>query len=51
MFLLLFLKILFIYLTERAKAQTGGMVEGEGEAGSLMSREPNEGLNLDQDLS
>ena len=37
-------KILFIYLTERLKAQAGDAAEGEGEADSLLSREPNQGL-------
>jgi len=44
---LFFLKILFIYLTERdtvrAGSQAGGV--GEGEAGFLLSREPNAGLD------
>ena len=34
---------LLIYLRERA--QVGGAAEGEGEAGSPLSREPNVGLN------
>jgi len=42
-----FLKILFIYLTERDTTregtQAGGV--GEGEAGFLLSREPNAGLD------
>jgi len=42
-----FLKILFIYLTEReiarAGTQAGGV--GEGEAGFLLSREPDVGLD------
>ena len=37
------LKVLFIYLTERAQA--GGAAEGEEEAGSLLSKEPDVGLN------
>ena len=45
-----FLKILFIYLTERERAQAGGAEEGEGEresqAGSTPSAEPNTGLDL-----
>ena len=41
----LFLKILFIYLTEYKRAQAGGAAEGEGEAGSLLSREPDAGLH------
>jgi len=51
-----FLKILFIYLTERDTAregtQAGGV--GEGEAGFPLSREPNAGLDprtWDHDLS
>ena len=38
-----FFEILFIYLTERAQAE--GAAEGEGEAGSLLGREPDTGLN------
>ena len=36
----------YIYLFERNKkrAQAGGVVEGEGEAGSLLSRKSNVGL-------
>ena len=47
----LFLKILFIYLTERECKRARGNVsrgssrEREGEAGSSPSREPNVGLN------
>ena len=41
----LFLNILFIYLTERVSAQAGA-AEGEGEADSPLSREPQgRGLN------
>ena len=39
--------ILFIYLREHAEqegAQAGGVADGEGEADSLPSREPNVGL-------
>ena len=41
------LKILFIYLREWAseRAWAGGGAEGEGEADSLLSREPSVGLN------
>ena len=39
-----YFKILFIYLIKRA--QVGGTAEGEGEAGCLLSREPDVGLNL-----
>ena len=41
-------KILFIYLTERARKHKQGelQVEGEGEANSPLSREPNTGLDL-----
>jgi len=41
----------FIYLREREnetdteRTQTGGAAEGEGEAGSLLSREPDTGLD------
>ena len=37
----------FIHLTEQESegAQAGGAAEGEGEAGSSLSREPNVGLN------
>ena len=41
LFYLFFKKILFIYLTERAQA--GGVAEGEGEAGSLLSKDPDVG--------
>ena len=34
-----------MYLTESERAQAGGTAEGEGEAGSPLSREPNMGLN------
>lgn len=34
----------FIYLREREKAQAGGWAEGEGEAGSPLSKEPDSGL-------
>ena len=37
-------KILFIYLTERDRAQAWGMAEGKGEGGSPLSREPYMGL-------
>ena len=37
--------ILFIHLREREQAQAGGTAEGEGEAGSLLSGEPNAGLD------
>ena len=41
-----FFKILFIYLTERAQSGWGEwQAEGEGEAGSPLSREPDVGLN------
>ena len=40
-----FFKVLFIYLTENERAQIGGTAEGEGEADSPLSREPNMGLN------
>ena len=43
-----FLKILFIYLRGgrlRERAQVGGETEGEGEADSLLSGEPNVGLD------
>jgi len=46
-------KILFIYLRER-EYKPGGEAEGEGEADSPLSREPNEGLipgPWDHDLS
>ena len=42
----IFKKILFIYLTERERAQAGGAAEGEGEADFLLSREPDVGLDL-----
>jgi len=32
-------------LRERARAQAGGAAEGEGEAGFLLSREPDVGLD------
>lgn len=35
----LFKKELCIYLTQRKKAQTGGVAEGEVESGSPLSRE------------
>ena len=41
-----FLKILFIYLRERASTlKTGGGAEPRGEAGSPLSREPDVGLD------
>ena len=42
-----FLKILFffIYLTERDHKQAERQAEGEGEAGSPLSREPDSGLD------
>ena len=41
-----FLKILFIYLTERERSQVGREAGRErGEAGSLLSREPDAGLD------
>ena len=40
----IYLKIPFIYLTERKHKQWGG-AEGEGEAGVSLSREPDAGLN------
>ena len=40
---LIFFKILFIYLTERERAQAWG--GREGEAGSLLSRHPDVGLD------
>ena len=45
--LFIFLKIVFIYLTERERSRAGGAAEGErvGEAGSPLSREPNVGLD------
>ena len=44
---ILFLKILFIYLTQRNRENTHarGVAKREGEAGSLLSREPNKGLD------
>ena len=45
-FMFLFFKD-FVYLFDRAQA--GGAAEGEGEAGSPLSREPDEGLTLTQD--
>ena len=46
-FSLIFLKILFIYLTERERSQVGRETgrEREEEAGSPLSREPDMGLN------
>ena len=41
---LFFLKILFIYLTER-ESTVGRRAEGEGEADSPLSREPDTGLD------
>ena len=40
-----FLKILFIYLTDRDHKQAERQAEREGEAGSLLSREPDVGLD------
>ena len=40
-----FLRFLFIYLTETAREGTQAGGGGEGEAGFLLSREPNSGLN------
>ena len=46
---LFFLKILFVYLRERERksAHTNGVggAEGEGDAGSPLSREPDAGLH------
>ena len=42
-FILFFFRILFIYLTEHKQAEW--QVEGEGEAGSPISREPDKGLD------
>ena len=43
--LLIFFKFLFAYLREREKGhREGGETEEEGEAGSLPSREPDQGL-------
>ena len=43
-----FLKILFIYfrMAERERAHKQGEWQAEGEAGSPLSREPDEGLDL-----
>jgi len=35
----------FIYLFERERAQAGRGIAGEGEAGFLLSKEPNAGLD------
>ena len=40
-----FLKILFIYLTDRDHRYAGRQREREEEAGSLLSREPDAGLD------
>ena len=40
-----FLKILFIYLTERDHKQAERQAEREEETGSLLSREPDAGLD------
>ena len=40
-----FLKILFIYLTDRDHKQAERQAEREGEAGSQLSREPDAGLD------
>ena len=45
-FFFFFLKILCIYLMEKEHKQGEWQTEGEGEAGSLLSREPNVGLQL-----
>ena len=42
---LFFWKILFIYLSKRENTSEGGGAEGEGEADSPLSREPNVRLN------
>ena len=43
-------KILFISLTERTRERKqGGAAEGEGEAGSSLSREPDVGLKAGLD--
>ena len=44
-FILLYFKILFIYLTEREREHKLGeqQAEGEGEAGSLPNKEPDAG--------
>ena len=44
---IIFKKILFAYLTERERThkQEEGKAEGEGEAGSLLRRESNAGLD------
>ena len=44
-FFCFFLKILFIYLTDRDYKQAEMQAEREEEAGSLPSREPDAGLN------
>ena len=46
-FFFFFLKILFIYLTERDPVREGTQAggAGEGEAGFPLSREPDVGLN------
>ena len=41
----LFKKILFIYLIEKERKQGEQQAEGEGEGDSLLSREPNAGLD------
>ena len=43
-FLLLFFKRFYLFI-ERERAQAWGEVEGEGEADSLLSREPDTGLD------
>ena len=40
-----FFKVLFIYLTQREPKQRERQAEGEGEAGSPLSREPEVGLD------
>ena len=43
LFTLNFLKI-YLFDRERERTQAGGVAEGEGEAGSPMSRDPNSGF-------
>ena len=45
LFSFFFKKILFIYLTDRERAQAGGEAEGEGEADFPLSWEPSVGLD------
>lgn len=42
----LFFNILSIYFRERERASTGGGAEGEGQADSTLSMEPEAALNL-----